>query len=202
MIRSFAHLVNVPPGFDPKNVLMGRISFAPAYDKPEQRVLYVDQTLERLRALPGVESAAFVAPMPFSGGNVGSDFRIEGRPVPEPGREPSANNRTVTTEYFQTIKIPLIKGRYFNQQDKRGGVGVAIINQALAQSYFPNEEPIGKRISHIGANQDAGDPEQLRLSVSWEMFTRQSRSRTQSGTIPALPAKQLELGQLSGPHSG
>jgi putative ABC transport system permease protein len=163
MIRSFAHLVNVPPGFDPRNVLMGRISFSPAYDKPQQRALFVDQILERLRALPGVESAAFVAPMPFSGGNVGSDFRIEGRPVPEPGREPSANNRTVTPEYFQTIKIPLIKGRYFNQQDKRGGVGAAIINQALAQSYFANEDPIGKRISHIGANQDDGDPEQFEI---------------------------------------
>ncbi len=163
MIRSFAQLVNVSPGFDPKNVLMGRISFPLTYEKPEQRSLYVDQTLARLKALPGVESAAFVAPMPFSGGNVGSDFRIEGRPVPEAGREPDANNRTVTPEYFQSIGIPLIKGRYFNQQERRGGVGAAIINQALAQQYFPNQEPIGQRISHIGANQNEGDPEQFEI---------------------------------------
>ncbi|MCM3870777.1 MAG: ABC transporter permease [Pyrinomonadaceae bacterium] len=163
MIRSFAQLVNVSPGFDPKNVLMGRISFPLKYDKPEQRSAYIDQTLERLKALPGVESAAFVAPMPFSGGNVGSDFRIEGRPQPEPGSEPTANNRTVTPDYFQSIRIPLIKGRHFNQQDRRGGVGAAIINQALAQLYFPNEDPIGQRISHIGANQDDGDPEQFEI---------------------------------------
>ena len=113
--------------------------------------------------MPGVESAAFVAPMPFSGGNVGSDFRIEGRPQPDPGKEPTAYNRSVSEEYFQSMRIALLKGRYFNAQDKRGGVGAAIVNQSLAQRYFPNEEPIGKRISHIGANQNDGDPEQWEI---------------------------------------
>jgi putative ABC transport system permease protein len=160
MIRSFAHLVNIPPGFDPKNVLTGRISLTSAvYEKTEERVLYVDQTLERLKALPGVQNAAFVAPMPFSGGNVGGDFRIDGRPKPEAGREPSANVRSVTPEYFQSMKIPLLRGRWFNEHDRSGGVGAAIINQTLAQRYFPNEDPIGKRISDIGANQNDGDPE-------------------------------------------
>lgn len=164
MIRSFAQLVNVPPGFDPKNVLTGRISLSSdTYERPEACVLYINQTLTRLRALPGVESVAFVAPMPFSGGNVGSDFRIEGTPEPAPGAEPGANNRSVTPEYFQAMKIPLIKGRYFNEQDRRGGVGAAIINQTLAQRYFANEEPIGKRISKIGANQNEGDPEQWEI---------------------------------------
>jgi putative ABC transport system permease protein len=164
MTRSFAQLVNVPPGFDPKNVLTGGISLTSnVYDKPEACVLYVNQTLERLKALPGVESVAFVAPMPFSGGNVGSDFRIVGRPEPTPGDEPGANNRSVTPEYFQAMKIPLIKGRYFNEQDRRGGTGAAIINQALARQYFSSEEPIGKRISHIGANQNEGDPEQWEI---------------------------------------
>src|SRR5205085_9442898 len=96
MIRSFATLVKVDPGFDPKNVLTGSISMTRAvYEQHEERVRYVEQTLERLKALPGVESAAFVAPMPFSGGNVSSDFRIEGRPRPEPGQEPGASNRSV-----------------------------------------------------------------------------------------------------------
>jgi putative ABC transport system permease protein len=160
MIKSFARLVNVSPGFDPQNVLTGRISLnRKNYGKPADRVNYINQTLERLRALPGVQSAAFVAPMPFGGGNVSSGFRIEGKPQPEPGREPGAGNRSVTPEYFQTIKIPLIKGRYFNHQDTHGGVGAAIINHALAQRYFPNEDPIGKRIFDIGANLNEGDPE-------------------------------------------
>jgi putative ABC transport system permease protein len=164
MIKSFAQLVNVPPGFDPTNVLTGTVSHTTSnYDKPEARVAYVNQTLQRLKALPGVQSAAFVAPMPFSGGNVGSDFRIEGRPQPEPGTEPTANNRSVTPDYFLAMKIPLLKGRYFTHDDQRGRVGVAIINQSLAQLYFPGEEPIGKRISNIGANQNEGDPEQWEI---------------------------------------
>src|SRR4030095_2697113 len=165
MIKSFAQLVNVPPGFDAEGVLTGRASLSKAtYEKPEQCVSYVTQTLERLKALPGVESAAFVAPMPFSGGNVGSDFRIEGRPKPQPGEEPTANNRSVTADYFQAMRIRLIKGRYFSDQDKRGrDVGAAIVNQMLVQRYFPNEEPLGKRISNIGANQNPGDPTQWEI---------------------------------------
>lgn len=164
MLRSFASLVNVSPGFDPKNVLTGEIGMtSAAYRSHEERTNYINRTLDRLRALPGVESAAFVAPMPFSGGNVGSDFRIEGQPIPEPGREPSASNRSVTPGYFQTIRIPLRKGRYFNEQDHRGGLGAAIINEALANQYFHNEDPIGKYISNIGANQNEGDPERWQI---------------------------------------
>jgi putative ABC transport system permease protein len=134
-----------------------------AYDKPEQRVLYVNETLARLKALPGVETASLVAPMPFSGGNVGSDFRVEGRPDPEPGTEPTANNRSVTPEYFASMKIPLIKGRNFTDQDKRGQLGAAIINQSLAQHYFQGEDPLGRIIFNIGANQNDGDPKRWQI---------------------------------------
>ena len=68
------------------------------------------------------------------------DFRIEGRPEPEPGKEPSASNRSVTPEYFASMKIPLLKGRNFTEQDKRGQTGAAIINASLARLYFPNQE--------------------------------------------------------------
>ena len=164
MIKSFAQLTNVPPGFDPNNVLTGRVSMTgDAYENTQQRSLYVNQTLAKLKAIPGVESAAFVAPMPFSGGNVGSDFRIEGRPEPEPGNEPSANNRSVTPEYFVSMKIPLLKGRHFNQDDKRGQLGAAIINESLVQQYFQGEEPIGRIITKIGANQNDGDPERWQI---------------------------------------
>jgi putative ABC transport system permease protein len=164
MMRSFGLLVNVNPGFDPNNVLTGRISLTrAAYENTEERVRYVNGALERLRALPGIESAAFIAPMPFSGGNVGCDFRIEGRPKPEPGHEPSTSVRSVTSEYFQAIRIPLLKGRHFTEQDERGGVGAAIINETLMARYFPNEDPIGKYISNIGANQNDGDPERWEI---------------------------------------
>src|SRR6185295_12523670 len=78
MMRSFASLTNINPGFDPSNVLTARITLSGAtYEDPQTRKRYVSQTLEQLRALPGVESAAFVAPMPFSGAEIGGDFRIE-----------------------------------------------------------------------------------------------------------------------------
>jgi len=160
MIRSLTNLVNVNPGFDPTNVLMSRITMSnPIYNEAAARVRFVNEALQRLQALPGIESAAFVAPMPFSGANVGSDFRIEGRPEPQPGEEPGAYNRSVTANYFQTIRIPLKKGRYFTEQDRPGQVGVAIINETLERLVFAGEDPIGKRISHIGANQNKGDPE-------------------------------------------
>jgi putative ABC transport system permease protein len=153
---------------------------------------YVHQTLERLRSLPGVESAAFVAPMPFSGGNVSSDFRIEGRPRPEPGQEPGAGNRSVTAQYFQAIGIPLMKGRYFTEQDRRGGaVGAAIINESLARRYFPNEDPIGKYVSNIGANQNEGDPER------WEIVGVVGDVRHRSLTGQAAPELYLPYQQNS-----
>ena len=163
MMRSFASLTNVHPGFDPRNVLTARITLTGAtYDDTEARRRYVSQTIDQLKALPGVESAAFVAPMPFSGAEIGGDFKIEGQET-EVGREPSANVRNVTSEYFQTIKIPLLKGRYFSERDQRGGVGAAIINETFARRYFENSDPIGKRIKDLGVNQDKGDPKEYEI---------------------------------------
>jgi putative ABC transport system permease protein len=162
-----------------------------AYENTEQRFLYVNQTLAKLKALPGVESAAFVAPMPFSGGNVGSDFRIEGRPEPEPGNEPSANNRSVTPEYFVSMKIPLLKGRHFNQDDKRGQLGAAIINESLVQHYFQGEDPIGRIITRIGANQNDGDPER------WQIVGVVADVHHNSLTKPASPEIYLPYEQNS-----
>lgn len=164
MMRSFASLTNVHPGFDPNNVLTARITLSgPTYEDTDARRRYVSQTLERLNALPGVESAALVAPMPFSGAEIGGDFRFEGRPLPDPGQEPGANVRNVTSQYFQTLRIPLLKGRYFNEQDQRNDVGAAIVNETFVKRHFVNEDPIGKRIRELGVNQNEGDPKQYEI---------------------------------------
>ena len=164
MMRSFASLTNVHPGFDPNNVLTARITLSgPAYRDPEARKRYVRQTIDRLKALPGVESAALVAPMPFSGAEIGGDFRFEGHATPEPGQEPAANVRNVTSEYFQTIRIPLLKGRYFSEQDQRSDIGAAIVNETFVKRYFANEDPIGQRIRELGVNQNEGDPKQYEI---------------------------------------
>ncbi|HKY44831.1 MAG TPA: ABC transporter permease [Pyrinomonadaceae bacterium] len=165
MMRSFASLTNVHPGFDPNNVLTARISLSgPPYDDDTQsRRRYVSQTLERLSALPGVESAALVAPMPFSGADIGGDFKFEGYPIPEVGKEPAANVRNVTPQYFQTIRLPLLKGRFFSEQDQRGDIGAAMVNEKFVKLYFGNEDPIGKRIKDLGVNQNEGDPKQYEI---------------------------------------
>lgn len=164
MMRSFASLTNIHPGFDPNNVLTARITLSgAAYEDSDARKRYVSQTIEQLKALPGVESAAFVAPMPFSGAEIGGDFRFAGHATPEPGQEPAANVRNVTSDYFQTIRIPLRKGRYFTDQDRRGDVGAAIVNERFAKIYFAHEEIIGKRIRELGVNQDPGDPKEYEI---------------------------------------
>jgi putative ABC transport system permease protein len=164
MMRSFASLTNVHPGFDPNNVLTARITLSGAtYEDPQARKRYVSQTIEQLKALPGVETAAFVAPMPFSGAEIGGDFKIDGYPKPELGQEPSANVRNVSPDYFQAIRIPLLRGRYFSEQDQRGNIGAAIVNETLAKRYFANDDPIGKRINELGVNQNPGDPKQYEI---------------------------------------
>jgi putative ABC transport system permease protein len=125
-------------------------------------VRYINEALHRLQSLPGIESAAFVAPLPFTGANVGSDFRIEGDPEPEPGHAPGAYNRTVTPNYFEALKIPLKRGRYFSDQDRRGEVGAAIVNETFVRTILPNRDPLGVRLTQIGA-QNKGDPEKWEI---------------------------------------
>jgi putative ABC transport system permease protein len=192
MMRSFDALMSVHPGFDPENVLTGKISMTSAiYEDHDARTRFVDQTLERLEALPGVTSVAFVAPMPFSGGDVGGDFRIDGRPEPEPGREPSAKVRSATSDYFHALGIPLRRGRAFTERDRRTGVGTAVVNESLVARYFPGENPIGKFISKIGANQNEGDPER------WEIVGVVGDVRHRSLTNEASPEIYLPYQQNS-----
>ena len=204
MMRSFASLANVHPGFDPNNVLTARISLSgPTYDDDTQaRTRYVSQTLERLNALPGVESAALVAPMPFSGADIGGDFKFEGYPVPEPGSEPFANVRNVTPQYFQTIRLPLLKGRYFTEHDQRSDVGTAVVNETFVKLYFANEDPIGKRIKDLGVNQNEGDPKQYEIVGVVGDVHHNSLIRPASPELYlATSSEQLDLGQLSYTHN-
>jgi putative ABC transport system permease protein len=192
MLKSFTKLVNVDPGFDPKNVLLSRITMIRSnYESHDVRVQYVTESLQRLQAMPGIESAAFIAPLPFSGANVSSDFRIEGRPEPEPGKAPVASNRSVTPNYFEMMRIPLKRGRYFNEQDRRGAMGAAIINEALVRQYFDGQDPIGMRIHEIAANQNEGDP------LQWEIVGVVGDVHHSSLARPATPEIYLPYRQNS-----
>ncbi|HXG68904.1 MAG TPA: ABC transporter permease [Blastocatellia bacterium] len=152
LIRSFLRLQEVKPGFDPNNVLTMAISLPEArYPKPEQQAAFFRQLLENLETLPGVETVGAVLPLPYSHSNYSYTFDIEGRPSAAPGERTAASWRAVSPDYFRAMRIPLLKGRAFTEQDVRNAEKVIIINETMAQRYFPDEDPIGKRMT-IGIN--------------------------------------------------
>jgi putative ABC transport system permease protein len=145
LIRSLVRIVNVDPGFDPKQVLTARI--AVSFDRldHDQHLQFYSQLLERLSALPGIKSASAGWPLPMSESNATISINIEGRPVAK-GDEPAETLGIVMPGYFETMRIPLLSGRNFREQDGTHALPVMIVNQAFAHKYFPQENPLGKRI--------------------------------------------------------
>ncbi len=150
-IRSFLYLVKTSPGFNPDNVLTMRIllPWGKYPEEPKRAALYHD-LLQRVKAVPGVESAAFVNYLPLGGSNSSDDYLVEGDPVPQPGRENSGRYRVATPDYFQTMRIPIIRGRGFSEQDKAGTQPVVIVNETMARKHWSVQDAIGKRIRFNG----------------------------------------------------
>ena len=145
LLRSFHRLTAVDPGFEPRNVLTFNFDLPEAKYNSDQQVLFFDELLRRLQHLPGVQSAAAVAPLPLSNNNLVITFQIEGRRVPA-ADEPFADLRYASPGYFHTIGIPIEHGRDFSQRDDRKSTPVVIVNEAFAKRYFPNEAALGKHI--------------------------------------------------------
>jgi putative ABC transport system permease protein len=147
-LKSFLRLQEVSPGFDTSNVLSMQIALPPSkYKTPAQTSAFFKQFLERVEGLPGVRSAGVVSMLPLTGLVIGAtNISIEGRPIPEVGQEFNANDRIASPKYFEAMGIPLYKGRLFNEQDDENSPGVVIINQTMAKRYWPDDDPIGKRI--------------------------------------------------------
>jgi putative ABC transport system permease protein len=149
VMRSFQKLVDVNPGFDPNDALAMRITLpmrpgaSPAdhADAEFHRAL-----LERVHAFPGVESAGIVSELPLSGQGNDTFFTIDGRPAPKPSERPNADDRTISPGYFEAMRIPLLKGRSFTAADRDGGTNVAIVSRALAEAFFPGQEPLGQHL--------------------------------------------------------
>jgi predicted permease len=162
LIESMVHLTRQSPGFDPNNVLTFNLDLPDArYGKPEQSIAFFRDLLTRIRALPGVQTASAVLPLPMGDDIIRTSFQIEGRPVAK-SEEPRVHFRIVAQDYIQTMHIPLIAGRDLTPRDNRTGAPVVLINEALARRYFPNENPIGKHIKP--AVTDSG-PEKMREIV-------------------------------------
>jgi len=147
-VRTYIALNSVDPGFDPRRALSARVEI-PARLYPgevEQREFY-RETLERVRAIPGVQSAGGVLSLPINSGIEGNlVFAIQGRPL-VPGEESHGGYQLASPDYFRTLGIPLVRGRVFTEADDAEATGVAVINQALADLYWPDEDPIGRRVT-------------------------------------------------------
>ena len=148
LMNSFLKLQTVDPGFNPRNVLTMTTSVAgnSQYQGPAREALY-RQLTERLTALPGVESASAINHLPLAGDTWGVALTIEGRPLPPPGHGIGATFRVIRPNYFSTMGIPLRAGRDFTNRDSPEAPGVVILNETLARRHWPDETPIGKRIT-------------------------------------------------------
>jgi len=145
MVRSFARLNSVEPGFNARDVLTASISLpAASYGRPPQRVAFFQQLLSQLEATPGVQAAGIVSSLPLTFHNSGTGLVVEGRPVPRPGEFPIIWFRVTNAGYFRGMGIPLRRGRLFTEQDNENAPPVAIINETMARRHWPNEDPIGK----------------------------------------------------------
>jgi putative ABC transport system permease protein len=148
LIQSFTRLQNVNPGFNAQNVLTMNILLPRAkYDNDRKRIDFFKQAVADLQTLPGVQSAGAVSFIPFAGPGAGTRFEIEGLPKPVVGQEPNTSVMVTDANYFETMKIPLRQGRFYNEQEATEMRHVVLINEALARRYFPNENPLGKRIT-------------------------------------------------------
>jgi putative ABC transport system permease protein len=163
LIRSFLQLQQVNPGFDPAQVLTMQVSLPPSrYSQPNQVSGFFEQLIERIEALPGVQSAGGVTQTPLSGSNIRSSFTIVNQPAPEPGHEPAANLRAITPDYFRTMGVPLLRGRPFAKTDVFDATGVVIINEIMAKQFFPDRDPIGQQLE-LGVSLD--DKEQTKREI-------------------------------------
>jgi putative ABC transport system permease protein len=146
LIRSLWQLRTVASGFDAKNVMTMRIELPESrYREVPSQTQYRERVLEAINSIAGVE-AAMVSEVPLGGTSLNHDFVIEGRPPITPGDEPSLYSRSVMGDYFGVMRIPLITGRDFTLQDRVGQPLVGIANTSMVREYFPNENPLGKRI--------------------------------------------------------
>jgi putative ABC transport system permease protein len=193
LIRSFVELQRVHPGFNAENVLTLRI---PSPDRPahvdpadlNRRDVFVNNLLQRLEALPGVTAAGYTDALPLSRGSRSHDFEIG-------GSTSLASRRVVThvvsTGYFQTMGIPLKRGRFFAESDARGGIRVAVINETMAARFWPGRNPIGESIRETG--EDAGDGLFTVVGVAGDV--RDSQLGSQPG--PEVYATSRQLGTES-----
>jgi putative ABC transport system permease protein len=155
LIRSFLQLIKTDPGFNSDNLLTMNLVLPRAkYKEEPQRVAFYSDLVKRVESVPGVSSVALVNHLPLGGSNSSTSFLVEGLPEPPPGQEFDGRYRVCTPNYFQTMGIAILKGRGFTDQDRAGAQPVVIVNETMARKYWPNGDPIGRRMRYTGPLQE------------------------------------------------
>jgi putative ABC transport system permease protein len=186
MIKSFTRLLDVNPGFNAENLLTMNVSLAGSkYRETSQRMAFCQQAVQRLASAPGGQGAGITLGLPMSGSS-SRYFQIEGRPPQPPGQGYNANVNLATGDYFRTMGIPLIRGREFNEGDVMGSLPVVIINQKMAQQFWPDEDPIGQRMG--------SGSEPLRTVVGIVGDVRQAALETEPRAEFFYPFFQVDFG--------
>jgi putative ABC transport system permease protein len=157
LFRSFMHLQSVNTGISSEQVLTARLTPAgPGYRTNADLAKFYNQVIEKTSTVPGVEAAGIINTLPLDKGPT-SGFRVEGRPVTTPDQWPSVNYRVISPNYFNAMGIPVLQGRAYTERDNENSPRVIIVNQQIARQIFPDEDPIGKRITFGNTDAD-GQP--------------------------------------------
>src|SRR5213083_1818934 len=152
VLKSFSRLQSLSLGYEPRNLFSARLELPwRKYNDRDKIDIFAKRLLDKVRALPGVQSAGIGSNSPLMGGWQTGFYR-EGAAQPSPSNMPSADLEVITGDYFATFKVPLLRGRTFNERDTKNSPRVVIIDQAMAEQFFPGEDPIGKRLSVDAGN--------------------------------------------------
>jgi putative ABC transport system permease protein len=157
MLKSLYHLIRVSPGFQPARVLYMEMDLrSDQYSKDPAILNFWQQVLDRIRVIPGVESAALGTAVPLTDNHRRSDITIEGLPIPGPGEFPHPDRHTISAAYITTMGIPLLRGRNFSDADNETAPAVALVNSTLARRFFAGSDPIGRRFlwGHPGKDEE------------------------------------------------
>ena len=147
LVRSFMRVLNTNPGFEPERTITMDVSLPSSrYREPAGRVDFYKRLLDRAGVLPGVQAAGAISFLPLAGMGSATSYEVVGQPLPAKGEEPVCDVRVATNGYFEALGIPLLKGRWFNENDPNDAKNRVIINEAMARKHWPGEDPIGKRI--------------------------------------------------------
>jgi len=194
LIQSLWRLRQVSPGFESQNLLTFVVGIPEVKYPTDKQAQFYRDLIGRIESLPGVRSASSVIPLPLSGDAFSISFETEGRPVAK-GDRPSADFFSVQVGYFKTLGVPMLKGRDFTERDNKQGPPVIIVNQAFARKFFPNEEPVGKRI-RPGISTDTDDPAMREIiGVVSDIRNRNLSSELRPGYY--LPAAQMPFNQMT-----